>query len=104
MRITTDREDPGLRKIEPSGMQEKYLVLSDEERTKGFVRPFRDSYVHLKCGTETRMGRAISETYARDPFFYGGTFCCACGKHFPLINPDGSLAFTWTLDGEGVGS
>jgi hypothetical protein len=22
------------------------------------------------------MGRALSETYARDPKFYGATFCC----------------------------
>jgi hypothetical protein len=48
------------------------------------------------------MGRAIAETYARDPKFYGGTFCCNCGAHYPLKNPDGSAAFTWN-DGSPVG-
>jgi hypothetical protein len=30
------------------------------------------------------MGTSLSETYARDPYFYSGTFCCACGAHFDL--------------------
>ena len=37
------------------------------------------------CGSTTKMGRALSETYARDPSYYGGgTFCCACKGHFPV--------------------
>lgn len=51
------------------------------------------------CGTVTTMGRAIAETYGRDPKFYGSTFCYACGKHFPVgatgefvwINADGCV-------------
>lgn len=66
------------------GQQHGYAVLSDDERAKGFVRPYRDSYVHTKCHTVTRMGRAIAETYARDPYFYSGTFCVGCHAHFPL--------------------
>jgi hypothetical protein len=104
MGITTDRSDPGLRTIKGDGQQEAYLVLSDEERSKGFVRPVRQSYIHVACGTSTRMGLAIAETYARDPKFYGGTFCVNCGKHFPLNNPDGSAAFLWDPDGSAVGS
>ena len=65
------------REINPkTGMQKGYVVLSAEERAKGFVRPVRRSYVHLKCGTVTTMGQSIAETYARQPNFYGGTFCC----------------------------
>lgn len=30
------------------------------------------------------MSRAIAETYARDPHFYSGTFCTACGSHSPV--------------------
>lgn len=104
MPATTDRNDPGLRTIRPDGQQENYLVLSDEERAKGFVRPVRKSYKHVLCGSVTTMGNAIAETYARDPKFYGGTFCCNCGKHFPLTNPDGTPAFTWDTDGTPVGS
>lgn len=76
---------PDHREIDPkTGMQKGYVVLTEEERAKGFVRPLRFVYVHKTCGTETRMHRAIAETYARDPSFYGGTFCAACRAHFPL--------------------
>lgn len=103
MSLTTDRNDPGLQEIEPSGQQKKYLVLSDEERVKGFVRPVRNSYRHLKCGHVTTMGSALSETYARDPKFYGGTFCCGCGRHFDLVDAEGKRTFVWDKDGQGVG-
>jgi len=80
--------------IDPkTGMQKGYVVLSPEERAKGFVKPVRRSYVHAKCGTLTTMGRSLAETYARDPNFYSGTFCCGCGTHFGLDE------FTWE-DGE----
>ena len=67
-----------------TGMQNGYVVLSAEERAKGFVRPVRRSYVHEKCGSVTTMGQSIAETYARDPHFYNGTYCCACMAHFPV--------------------
>lgn len=82
------------REIQPNGMQKGYVVLSEEERAKGFVRTVRRSYVHDKCGVTTTMGHALAETYAREPTFYGATFCCKCGAHFPvaefswLDNPD----------------
>lgn len=84
--------------IGASGQHGAYWVLSPEERAKGFVRPVRFSYSHYKCGSETTMGRALSETYARDPEYYGATFCCACGAHFPVGE------FRWTEDGKVVGS
>lgn len=80
------------REIRPDGQQRAYVVLSDTERSKGFVRPYRDAYRHLTCGKITTMGRSIAETYARDPEFYSGTFCTACRAHFP-VGPDGQ--FTW---------
>jgi hypothetical protein len=155
MSLTTDPNSPCLRNIEPSGQQTCYLVLSEEERAKGFVRPVRKTYVHTGrkvcgkiqppdggrlggelrvcclepghtgecwevsqklpqpqaaraehehliggCGTTTTMGRALAETYARDPKFYGGTFCCNCGSHFP-VGERGE--FEWG-DGSAVGS
>lgn len=147
MSLTTDPESSCLRVMRADGQQECYLVLSEEERAKGFVRPVRDSYRHMpkkpkfplrdlaeeeksryasegyaryeeypesespalgrfwtlsdlykSCGAVTTMGRALAETYARDPKFYGGTFCCACGNHFPVDE------FEWTDDGTPVGS
>lgn len=86
------------REIDPStGQQKGYVVLTPEERAKGFVRPVRDAYRHLKCGKITMMGRDIAETYARDPGFYSGTFCTTCREHFP-VGENGE--FTWyEMDG-----
>lgn len=50
------------------------------------------------CGTVTTMGQSLAETYARQPNFYSGTFCCGCRKHFPVAE------FTWEPDGSVVGS
>ncbi len=69
-----------------------YLVLSDEERARGFVRPVRRSYWHVTCGRITTMGLAIAETYARQPNFYGATYCATCGQHRP-VGVDGE--FYW---------
>lgn len=102
MGLTEDRRDPRLPHKhgpdeQPVPQQEVYLVLSEEERAKGFVRPYRDTYTHSTCGLPTTMGRAIAETYARNPHFYGGTYCVYCQMHRPLTE------FTWP-DGSQVGS
>lgn len=68
----------------PVEQNKKYLVLSDDELAKGFIRPFRDAYVHRSCGFTTVMGRKIAETYARNPKFYGATYCTACQMHRPV--------------------
>lgn len=52
----------------------------------------------VTCGTVTTMADALSETYARDPRFYGSTYCCACGTHFPVDQ------FVWERDNQVVGS
>ena len=102
MGLTSDRNDPELHETDPVSVQnKKYLVLSEEERAKGFVRPVRRAYIHKRgkaCGTKTTMGLALCETYARDPKFYGRTFCCGCGTHLPVAD------FDWDEDGEAVGS
>lgn len=137
------------REIKPNGQQKAYVVLSEEERSRGFVRPVRHSYIHVGlsppdnlrdltadeiteyskfgyvkfqaypedrlpvtgkywtqpqldkidngCGTFTRMGNALAETYARDPKFYGGTYCVGCGTHYPVAE------FVWE-DGTRLGS
>lgn len=86
---------------ERKGQQQDYVVLADDERAKGFVRPVLQSYRHLKCGTVTTMGRTLAETYARNPKFYSGTFCCGCGNHFP-VGVDGE--FEWDGTNEKVGT
>lgn len=83
-------------------MNDTYLVLPAAERAKGYVRPYRDAYRHASCAVSpavvTRMGESLSSTYARDPKFYGATFCVACQMHRPVGE------FVWDADGEVVGS
>jgi hypothetical protein len=150
-KLTTNPNDPRLghgADESSSSQNEVYLVLSEEERKKGFVRPYRDSYKHvgskpkyalrdltdeekerykgedyakfeiypdrmlprtgkfwtlkqlgnMGCGTVTKMGRELSETYARNPHFYGATYCVGCQMHRPVAE------FVWDIDGEQVGS
>lgn len=152
MPITTDPNDSRLGHgldTEPKPQNEAYLVLSEDERAKGFVRPVRLSYIHAGapapqyplyeltdeqkarfggdfakyekypdgqstvgrywtqseldnvgkgCGTITSMGKAIAETYARNPHFYGYTYCAHCQKHLSVKE------FVWVDDGTIVGS
>lgn len=101
MSLTTDPTDPRLgygSDNEPVPQNEKYLVLSEEDRAKGFVRPVRLSYIHNTCKTVTTMGQAIAETYSRDPKFYGATYCVHCQMHRPVSE------FVWVDDGSVVGS
>lgn len=100
MSLTSDRNDPRLKEGQKNetGQHDIYLVLSDEERAKGFVRPVRRTYVHATCGVATTMGQAIAETYARDPKFYGFTYCTGCQKHLPVDE------FTWDGTKEKLGS
>jgi hypothetical protein len=108
MALTEDPNDPRLTHgadREPGPQADAYLVLSDQERTKGFVRPVRRTYVHARavsqrkpaCGVATTMGLALAETYAREPKFYGATYCVGCRMHLPVNE------FDWD-DGTQVGS
>lgn len=102
MTTNDDRTDPRLTRgvdSEPVDQAEVYLVLSEAERAQGFVRPLRRSYRHARelggCGAITTMAVAIAETYARDPHFYGATYCTTCRMHRP-VGADGE--FTWVDD------
>jgi len=106
-RHTTDGEPPdpdcwdasAPKPVDPAtGQHLAYWVLPEDERAKGFVRPLRHSYVHTKCKTVTKMGTALAETYARQPDYYGATFCCGRRAHFPVSE------FLWDGTNEQVGS
>lgn len=105
MSLVTDPNDPRLGHgvdDAPRPQHDVYLVLSEAERAKGFVRPYRNTYRHLACAVNpqqvTTMGEALSETYAREPNFYGATYCTACQMHKPVGE------FIWDQDGAVVGS
>lgn len=100
MSFTTDPNDPRLHygtDKEKTAQHPVYLIMSDEEKAKGYVRPVRRTYVHTKCGVATTMAQEFAETYARDPKFYGSTYCCGCSRHLRVEE------FTWE-DGSIVGS
>jgi hypothetical protein len=92
-RVTDDPNDPDVKRgpadETPTPQSDAYLVLSDLDRAKGFIRPVRLSYKHTGCGTVTKMSQPIAETYARDPKFYGATYCVSCKMHRPVSE------FTW---------
>ena len=101
MSYTTDPNDPRLghgSDEEKTPQHEAYLILSDEERAKGFIRPVRNKYLHTKCGVVTTMSDKLAETYARDNKFYGATYCTGCEKHLPVEE------FLWDGTDEKVGS
>lgn len=121
MSYTTDKNDPELGRgsdSEKTEQHKKYLILSEEERSKGFVRPVRNKYIHVgvgghevdpndmskhgrtgdACGVLTVMGLPLAETYARSPKFYGSTYCVGCKKHLPVDE------FIWDGTNEKVGS
>lgn len=105
MSSITDPNDPRLGHgvdTNPRNQHEVYLVLSEEERAKGWVRPYRNAYQHVKCSVNpnqvTTMSNSLSETYARDPKFYGATYCTACKMHKAVAE------FIWTDGGQTVGN
>ncbi|GAB3884441.1 hypothetical protein [Terrabacter terrigena] len=99
MSLTSDPKDPNLThgvNDEPVEQAKTYLV---DDGTGEFVRPVRHTYVHDKgCGAVTTMGLRLAETYARDPKFYGATYCVGCRMHRPVSE------FVWDGTDERVGS
>lgn len=107
-KVTASGREPelGLDSAAPAPIDQKtkqhrdHWVLPKSELAKGFIRPVRDRYRHLKCGQVTTMGMPIAETYARKPDFYGATFCAHCLQYLP-VGSGGE--FEW-LDGSKVGT
>lgn len=76
---------PDHRDLKPNGQQKAYVVLSEAERAKGFVRPVRDSYIHVGApGPRFAMRDLTKSEHARyDQYGYvkyeeypkGGTIC-----------------------------
>jgi len=95
--VNPDAPAPNM-ELKENGQHKDYWVLPEDERAKGFIRPYRDTYYHTVCQATTTMSRPLSETYARDPSFYGSTFCVSCRAHFPVSQ------FRWMLDDKIVGS
>jgi hypothetical protein len=81
---------------------EKYeaFPLDEDPRLGRFWTQAQLDKVGKGCGAATTMAQPIAETYARQPSFYGGTFCVGCGAHFP-VGERGE--FVWD-DGERVGT
>ncbi len=74
----------------------KFEAYPDGDSVTG--RYWTDAQLKSGCGALTTMGRSIAETYARDPKFYGSTFCVGCKKHLPVAE------FIWDGTIDVVGS
>jgi hypothetical protein len=91
----------------PDGQYADHWVLPEEERAKGFVRPVRLSYRHVGnevikgCGGVTTMGKSIAETYARQPTYYGTTYCSGCHQY---LRVGATGEFVWEGTAEKVGT
>ena len=118
--LVTDPNDPRLTRggdSQPVDQAKAYLVLSKEERAKGFVRPVRSSYIHVgvggheiepgnpakhgrignACGAETTMSRDLAETYARDPYFMDTRIALVVGCIFQSTNSSGRKTAMWLV-------
>lgn len=84
-----NNREPRYAKFEPYGDSGKEGRFWTQEQLDGVL---------AGCGTTTTMSRSIAETYARDPKFYGLTFCVHCKDHFPVEQ------FVWGGTDELVGS
>lgn len=72
----------------------------DGSHGSGTGRYWTKKQLESGCGTTTTMSLPIAETYARNPQFYGSTFCCQCREHL-RVGEGGE--FEWE-DGSKVGS
>lgn len=73
MGTTINPDDPRLTRSvdkEPTKMAEVYLVLSEEERSKGFVRPVRHTYIHTGIRPEYPL-RDLDEDEKARYYRYG---------------------------------
>lgn len=70
----------------------------EEYRGSSTGRFWTKRQIESGCGAVTRMSMSISETYARNPSFYGSTFCVGCNAHHPVGE------FVWDGTDDRVGS
>lgn len=79
-----------------------YVLFEEypEDRQIGLGRFWTEAQLKSGCGALTTMSSSIAETYARNPGYYGATFCVNCKNHFP-VGEYGE--FVWE-DGSRVGT
>ncbi len=61
---------------------EKYV--GDDTVTGRYWKAKDLARIERGCGASTRMALPLAETYARDPSFYGSTFCVGCKDYWPV--------------------
>lgn len=78
---TTDLTDSEKEHFKKWGYVAFEQYPEESERTG---RYWTEEQLKSGCGGETRMSQKIAETYARQPNFYGATFCVNCRKHISV--------------------
>jgi len=76
------------------GQYQNYPTVDEGE----FVQEPRETYIHEDCGTATTMTGDLPESVARDPTYYGKTFCAGCGKHVPVEEVEWKDGEDWVVD------
>ena len=89
-RLTSDPADPAIARgvdTGPTPQSEAYLVLSEEERAKGFVRPLRDTYRHVGIRPTHPTRELTADEHARyDEFAY------ILHEDYPIVEGDRASA------------
>lgn len=80
---------------------EPYPPSAESSATGRFWTQAQLDKIDRGCGAVTTMSRPLAETYARDPNFYGSTFCVRCRTHYPV---GASGEFVWDGTDERVGT
>lgn len=77
------------------GQYENYPTIEDGE----FEQEPRETYVHADgCGTKTTMSVELAESVARDPEYYGKTYCAGCQEHVPVSEVEWEDGNDWVVE------
>lgn len=65
-----------------------------------FEQEPRDTYIHEECGGSTTMKGELPESVARDPSYYGKTFCKTCEEYVPVEEVHWEDGEDWVVNDE----
>ena len=102
--LTDDPTNPGLKETRPDGQNKVYLVLSEEERKLGFVRPLRRSYVHAGIRPKYPLRNLTADEHERYDQYgyvkyeeYPKEESPVCGKFWTLPDLKSGCGTTTTM-------
>jgi hypothetical protein len=79
---------------------EQYPAAEDPLLGRYWTQKQLDS-IGQGCGAVTTMDQKLAETYARNPHFYGSTYCTTCRMHLK-VGSDGEFVWEGTIERVGT--